>query len=271
MHNSKDQEWLAHRRDLYLRNIIKNFYQSYDFFRELETKFKAEGLSYEGMESWVGTEEKRGILWQLKDLSHSLWKSVEPDEHPDQFMFDWMIGTLFHEAMKLKENLYILVNYRPSYNDLYFPNRKNDDQPNSCPTFFNEIADEINRNLKRIKCLHEKALNTLYTLVREERENALLIRFILDEKNNDPEKWHGEHGLGTLLNRLFPDSIDVAYCIAGESYLEGSWYSEARDAFEKALNINPNCEEARSALRILEKRLNEIAVLLDKEYAGNGI
>ncbi len=269
--NSKDKEWLADRRDLYLRNIIKGFYQSHDFFRELETRFKEEGLSYEGMERWVGTEEKRGVLWQLKDLSHSLWESAEPDEHPDHFMFDWMIGTLFHEAMKLKENLYILVNYRPAYNDLYFPNKDEGNDSHNCPMFFNEITEEIGRNLKRIKCLYEKAFNTLYTIVKEEKENALLIRFILDEKHNNPEKWTQEHGLGTLLNEIFPDSIDVAYCIAGESYLEGSWYTEARDAFEEALNINPDCMEARSALRILEKRLKEIAILLEREYSGNGI
>ncbi len=259
-------DWLSDRRDLYVRNIVKDFFLSYDFFQELETRFTKEGLGYEGMDQWVGTQKARGTLWQLKDLCHDLWKNTEPDENPDTFMFDWMIGTLFHEAMKLKENLYVLMHYQPAYNTLPFPESHGNNAGNSCPSFFSEITDEINRGLKRINCLYNKAMHTLKAIVAQEKDNALLVRFILNEKKNDPEKWDGENGMGALLKKLFPDSFEEAYCIAGESYLEGSWYTEAKSAFEKALSINPGCSEARSALRILEKRLNEIALLLEREY-----
>jgi len=259
-------DWLKERRDLYVRNIVKDFFQSYDFFQDLERKFKSKGVDYRGMDQWVGTEESKGILWQLKDLCHDLWKNTAPDENPDTFMFDWMIGTLFHEAMKLKENLYVLANYRPSYDTLYFPEKNVNGADSNCPSFFKEINDEINRGIKRIRCLYNKALNTLKTIVVQEKDNALLIRYMLDEKRMHPERWAMKNGLRELLEKLFPDGIDEAYCIAGESYLEGSWYTEAKNAFEEALNINPKCSEARSALRILEKRLNEIAILLEKEY-----
>ena len=261
-----NKDWFSDRRDLYIRNIVKDFFLSYDFFKDLEKKIKEEGLSYEGMEQWVGTKEARGILWQLKDLCHDLWKNIEPDDNPDPFMFDWMIGTLFHEAMKLKENLYVLMNYRPAYNALYFPENNGENSNGNCPSFFNEITDEIGRGLRRIHCLFEKAMKTLETILIKEKDNALLIRYILDEKKIHPEKWDSKCGLGSLLKKLFPQSIEEAYCIAGESYLEGSWYTEAKNAFEDALNINPNCREARSALRILEKRLNEISILLEREY-----
>ncbi len=260
------KEWLADRRDLYVRNIVKDFFSSSDFFHEIEKKIQEKGLSYDGMETWVGTQENRGTLWQLKDLCHDLWKNVEPDKNPHKFMFDWIIGTLFHEAMKLKENLYVLMNYRPAYNTLYFPENDADNPDDQCPSFFNEIAEEINRGLKRIRCLYGKALNTLQAIVGKEKDNALLIRFILDERKIDPEKWNGEKGLGVFLQTLFPNGFDEALCIAGESYLEGSWYTEAKDAFEEALSINPDCSEAKSALRILEKRLKEIALLLEREY-----
>ncbi len=261
-----NRDWLADRRDLYVRNIVKDFFQSYDFFQDIETKFQDQGLTYEGMEQWVGTQENRGMLWQLKDLSHDLWQNAEPDKNPDTFMFDWMIGTLFHEAMKLKENLYVLVNYRPAWNSLRFPENGNHDPHDKCPSFFNEITDEIYRCIKRIRCLYDKSIKTLQAIVAQEKDNALLIRYILDEKKQHPEQWLSRDGLGTMLDKLFPDGIHEAYMIAGESYLEGSWYAEAKNAFEKALQINPDYREAKSALRILEKRLNEIAVLLEREY-----
>jgi len=266
MASTADRDWRSDRRDLYVRNIVKDFFQSYDFFRSLDTGFRKDGLSYEGMDHWVGTQQSRGMLWQLKDMSHDLWQNVEPDENPDTFMFDWMIGTLFHEAMKLKENLYVLMHYRPAYSSLYFPANGSDDSDENCPSFFNEITDEINRGLRRIRCLYDKTMNALQAIVTQEKDNALLIRYILDEKKADPEKWSAKNGLGTLLEKLFPRGIHEAYLIAGESYLEGSWYTEAKNAFEEALNIMPACREAKSALRILEKRLSEIDILLEREY-----
>ncbi|MBW1939533.1 MAG: hypothetical protein JRI67_12410, partial [Deltaproteobacteria bacterium] len=64
----------------------------------------------------------------------------------------------------------------------------------------------------------------------------------------------------------FPLGLDDAYCMAGENYLEGSWYAEARVAFIEALKINSDCEEAKFGLRILEKRLEELAHILEREY-----
>ncbi len=37
-------------------------------------------------------------------------------------------------------------------------------------------------------------------------------------------------------------------------------------AFVEALKINPDCQEAKSGLRILEKRLKELAHMLEREY-----
>ncbi len=261
-----NRDWLADRRDLYVRNIVKDFFQSYDFFLNFKSKFQDQGLSYEGMDQWVGTQGNRGTLWQLKDLSHDLWQNSDPDKNPDTLMFDWMIGTLFHEAMKLKENLYVLVNYRPVWDTIDSSQSDRSDAHDKYPSFFQEITEEINRGIKRIQCLYHKCIKTLQVIITREKDNALLVRYILDSKREAPELWTMKDGLGTLLEKLFPDGIHEAYLIAGESYLEGSWYTEAKIAFEQALQINPECREAKSALRILEKRLNEISVLLEREY-----
>ncbi len=262
---ASNKDWLVDHRDIYIKNIVKDFFKSFDFFQELDSNFSKNGLSYEGMDKWVGTQEAKGMLWQLKDMSHLMWKDAEPQKNPDPFLFDWMIGTLFHEAMKLKENLYVLMHYRPVYQTLQLPQNKNRSE-DTCPMFFQEINDEVYNSIKRIRCLYEKALNKLYAITANEKDNALLIRFILDQKDENPNGWERKNGIGSILRNIFPNNMDEAYCIAGESYLEGSWYTEAKNAFEQALKINPNCREAKSALRILEKRLNEIALLLEKEY-----
>jgi hypothetical protein len=90
---------------------------------------------------------------------------------------------------------------------------------------------------------------------------------MLEHKSDINKLWQKSGGLNQTLDAIFPSGLDEAYCMAGENYLEGSWYEEARMAFVEALKINPDCQEAKSGLLILEKRLKELAHTLEREYS----
>ena len=270
-----DTCWLKEKRELLLKNVVKDFLDSCSFFEDLKEHTAKYGVRYEGFDFWVGTERAKGKLWQLKDLCHMLWGDSDPREDNHGFLLDWMTGAIFHEAMKLKENAYMLERYRKSYplgenTPLLKPNG-NGEGPGM--EFFEETAHEIKRAIKRIDLLLKHAEHYLISVLQGERENALLVRYLLEAIVSPAEHWSEDTGPMKLLNALFPHGLDEAYCLAGESYLEGSWFTEARRAFEKALELNPECTEARSGLRLLEKRINEIAALLEREYeiqAKNG-
>ncbi len=267
MATSNKGSWIEERRDLFIKNIVRDFVRSHRFFCDLEARYKEEGISYKGLDEWIGTETDKGSLWELKDLAHDLWKHVNPRRQPRHFLMDWMLGTIFHEAMKLKENVYMVHRYQPTYRMAQIPSEVEDGEADKCDGFFQDTVNEISKGMKRLRCLFNKANNHLKHIVHEEKDNAILIRYILEEKWHAGDNWSGDTGLGMLLHSTFQGQLDRAYCLAGESYLEGSWYTEARMAFDEALRINPYCMEARSGLRILEKRLKELALMLEREYA----
>ncbi|RUM90287.1 MAG: hypothetical protein DSZ23_02070 [Thermodesulfatator sp.] len=270
-----DTCWLKEKRDLFLKNVVKDFLDSCSFFTDLKEHTAKYGVRYEGFDFWVGTQQDKGKLWHLKDICHVLWGDSDPARDENGFMLDWMIGAIFHEAMKLKENAYMIERYRKSYpSETKLPLHPNNNGDGPGMEFFEETAHEIKRAIKRIDLLLEHAGGYLIEVLKQEKENALLVRYLLEAMNSPAEHWPGETGPKRLLDALFPMGLDEAYCLAGESYLEGSWFVEARKAFEMALELNPNCTEARSGLRLLEKRVKEIAMVLEREYeiqAKNGI
>jgi len=265
MKSINKQSWLEERKDLFVKNILRDFIYSYSFFLKIKKKYRDKGITYEGLDNWVGTRTDRGTLWVLKDNCHRLWKDIDPDIQPEPFFFDWMVGAIFHEAMKLKENAYMVDRYHPAYQVASTTATSYVWQEN-CQYFFKETLEDIQRGIKRLENLFVCAAEHLKSLLLAERDNSLLVRFMLEHKSDINKLWQKSGGLNQTLDAIFPSGLDEAYCMAGENYLEGSWYTEARMAFVEALKINPDCKEAKSGLQILEKRLKELAHMLEREY-----
>ena len=262
-----EKEWLEERRDLFLKNIVRDFFECQVFFHDLREHTERYGVIYDGFDFWVGTEEKKGRLWQLKDLCHVIWGEGVDKDDQDGVVFDWMVGAIFHEAMKLKENAYMFERYQKSFPDGAL-GIANGNGTEAVKEFFKEMVIEVERCIKRLEWLFKHAEKHLFQVLQREKQNPLLLRFLLADTSRLPEG-EGRQGwkrLRRLLKALFPDGLDRAYCIAGESLLEGGWFQEARSAFERALKINPRCKDARLGLRLIEKRLKELSIYVNREF-----
>ena len=60
MINTDKQSWLEERKDLFVKNVLRDFIHSYSFFLEIEKKYRDAGITYEGLDNWVGTQTDRG-------------------------------------------------------------------------------------------------------------------------------------------------------------------------------------------------------------------
>ncbi len=270
MRKTKKESWLDERRDLFVKNVLRDFFYSHTFFLDIQRKYRDTGITFEGLDYWVGTQTDPGILWALKDNCHRLWRDIDPDKKPEPFLFDWMVGTIFHEAMKLKENVYMIVRYEPACriisSECNAGNRQKRYQQ-----FFEQILEDVHQGMERLESLLTHAGEQLKALLIAEKDNTLLVRFILENQSEMEKLWRNSGGIDRMLTDLFPEGLDKAYCMAGTNYLEGGWYAEARNAFEEAIRINPDCREAIRGLEVLEKRLMELALMLDREYTMAGV
>ncbi|HID96614.1 MAG TPA: hypothetical protein EYP57_00225 [Thermodesulfobacteriaceae bacterium] len=264
MGECRKTDWLRDRRDFIVKNIVKNFIRSYAVSINIKDRFENNGLKYEGFDRWVGSQENRGLLWVLKDDCHRLWKDVDLQSNSEAFFFDWTIGAIFHEAMKLKESVYLIHRYQP-----VLETARNSVEHCSAQyrNFFSQVQDDAANCIERLSFLFPKAAQYLRSFMMHEKDNSILVRFII-KKEETIQKILGRNQDGnTVLETMFPEGLERAYCMAGEHYLEGSWFSEARSAFEKALEIDSRCHQARSGLCILERRIKDLIVGIEKECA----
>jgi tetratricopeptide (TPR) repeat protein len=158
-------------------------------------------------------------------------------------LFDLAVGSLFHEAMKLRENFYQLEVYAPKVEAARI-----DAEPGSEP-LFEEFARILRASRVRLaealgesESLLEQTRRQFRSLLATHRENGFVARYLLENASL------AEEVLGEPLDALFAsihgDAV-AGYALAARSYLESGYFDEARRALAEAAARDP----ARSELR----------------------
>lgn len=250
-------QWFEERKDLFFKDLVHYFLESKIFFDELYHNYKKNGVvPFERMDLWVGSETKKGLLWNVKDNSHKLFRNIEVKISLSEYLFDWSLGSIFHEGMKLKEDTYQLEVYLPSYKNIDTPKKTEEIEEilGEYITVIEKATSNLDAEMESINHLFAKALERLKELLVTHAHNGLMLRFLLENKEL-VEKALGTKGLQHLISSLYPNHPERAYLTAGKSYLNGGWFEKALHCFNKALEINPDCTEAKKQLEEAEHKL----------------
>jgi hypothetical protein len=245
--------WFEERRHLFVKNMFKGFCTTHGCLRAIADNYTASGrVTFADLDTLVGTESNRGHLWLLKDRCHQLWRHSDPEHDPSGSLFDWVVGSIFHEAMKLKENTYMLQYYGPLAEAMKKRSKAHtvkfcDDESQR---FMARTRDEVGLQMESLGFMFHRATLLMRTLLIDQRENALLVRHLIENPGQVEQLW--SEPLVHLLADMFPEGADQAYCLAARSYLTGDWHQEAHAAYRQALILNPACEEAHRHIHQLE-------------------
>lgn len=199
-----------------------------------------------------------GDLFALKEDCHSLFRNPQDPEAMDfssAGLFDILVGSLFHQMMKVKENTYQLERYAPKYAAL----RKavgGPDPPEHGEAFLREGQRIIQRSRRALRQdlahaieLFAEATVVLRLVLCENRDNPLLVRALLD--NGDTvDAVYGERTLDDLLSEMFGGRQAEGFLIAAGDLLDGGWYDRARELCQEALKLEP---DNRHATQLLNK------------------
>jgi hypothetical protein len=264
-------DWFSSRRDHFVRQVLSDalhlitwFQQLYDRYREGGLHGQWGGMSVSEQERhavqaellhqctvMLGTEKDAGPLWQLKDLCHQIWPYTQQEQQPHGVLFDWLIGSLFHECMKLKENLYLLNNYgaRTSTVDhlveqmgLRQPYLDSGAPVEDVRVLIGQITGDVSRQMERVGFLFGQVNYLLRVMLPALIENRLVIRLLVEVEDVITDLW-GE-SLEGLFAGIFADGPAAGYCLAGESFFRGQWYPQALRLYERALVCDRCCHGA---------------------------
>jgi hypothetical protein len=224
-------------------DLIKESICVYKKFAECRVLFKEKCLFFSNIEKFID-DKGSSCLFRLKEMCHELFRNSDEANYKEK-LYDITVGYVFHEAMKLRENLYQIEYYQPN------PDKVSD----SLTVIEKKIVREIEmltkkaelrlkEGIKEIRTLTTELIGQLESLIELYKENYLLPRFIL-ENEKTLISIYGKKEFQRIINVMYKDGRNALLLRAARSYLKSEYYDNARLLFRKVLIKN---KENKTAL-----------------------
>jgi tetratricopeptide (TPR) repeat protein len=236
-------DFIQRERDRKIVTIVYSFLHAFRTFRQIENDYKEGSLRFNELAKFVD-DRGQSFLFTLKTTCHDLFRQSSSYTTQNEQIFDLTIGSIFHLAMKLREDIYQLEFYGPKYTELNEKGNAHQGQEALILKFKETLSRAITslqEGMEEVATLMEDSFRQFKDLLREYRENGLLLRFILEERQL-LEGVFGENGPGEVFRFLYPRDESEPYRLAGESYFDSAFYSRAIHAFSQALEKCPGDE-----------------------------
>ena len=234
-----------------LVDIAREFLLAHQQLRQLFERHRRGALRWDEVQRLVGDTES-SVLFRLKERCHALFRAGElgsdaalPAATARVALFDLAVGSLFHEAMKLRESFYQLEVYAPKVETV-----RSQLEPGA-EGLFEEFARILAASRERVaealaesEALLEQTRRQFRVLLAAHRGNGLVMRYLL-ENASLAEEVLGE-SLDEFLASIHGDAV-AGYTLAARSYLESGYFDEARRALGEALARDPSRASLRQA------------------------
>ena len=209
----------------------------------------------------------------MKDLCHLVWPEGGSDRYRSGSLVDWLIGSIFHEAMKLKENVYLLVRYGTAVDKM---KKYSVDIPltaqsawASAPRLENMIdvqgvinraAADVVKQMDQMAFLFNLSCYMLRVILPLLADNLLVIRLLIEKEESVRQFWGEE--LEDIFSDIYCGDTAEGFCRAGRSYLGSHWFFKALQMYKRALRVDPTCDEAITRTVQLQQIVSENKELL---------
>ncbi|MEM7410619.1 MAG: hypothetical protein AAF430_10335 [Myxococcota bacterium] len=214
--------------------ILRDFFEVHRLVDELARRHDSVGLRFPELAVLIGDDES-SVLFRLKERSHAFFREPGEDRRPShrEALFDLAVGSLFHEAMKLRENLYQREVYGPRVRALH------SDAGEDSKALFEEfekmletVGERLDEGVQELQDLVARTSDQLRMLVVES-SNEVAARFLCER----PDRVLAVFGtsLDDVLSQMFGDPAH-GLMVAGRSYLEAGAFERAAQVFTRALD-----------------------------------
>jgi len=232
-------------RDRNILEIVKGLLLSEAAFQEILKKYKEGQLRFPDIGNLVD-DKGQSLLYNLKEQCHSLFRyKGKGPRHKNEWLLDLAIGSIFHEAMKLRENIYQLEVYRPKYLQYKSKAGKSPYEKDYLQHFeriISKAEQGVAEGIEETQSLFHDAMAQLLDFFKENAEDPFLVRLLLE---NQPllRRVYGPKKAKEVFHIMSERGFLDAYDLAGRSYLQSEHYDLSSIYFSKALKMNPRNRE----------------------------
>ncbi len=225
----------ARERQRKVVQIVAGFLSAAAAFEEIYQAYRQGSLSFAKLESFVDDRGK-SLLFEVKEICHALFRRNVVAGMEKEQLFDLAIGTIFHEAMKLREDLYQIETYGTKYRQLEEKEGRTkyeEDFLRQLRKIFRRAEVRLDEEMDETKSLFRETAEQLKTLLADFGSNGLLVRF-LHENVDLVHRVFGGRGVEDLFEVMYPGGYPQSLIVAGWSYLESARFDKAHECFERA-------------------------------------
>ena len=244
-----------------LVEIVREFLVAHRLLRRVSERYRAGQLAFAEVGELVGDDE-RSVLFRLKERCHALFRGEGGEgEIGPTALFDLAVGSLFHEAMKFRENFYQRSSYGPKVRAL---RRAVVRDESGLLTEFEKLIGaagvRIDESLQELDTLLGQTTAQFRILLAVHREEGALARVVTGRSRELAEVLGASPS--ALLSELYGDAAG-AWARAGYSYIASGFFSEAASAFGEAARLGRRAPEDERLLDFAEG----MAAYLEGRYA----
>ena len=220
---------------------------------------KSEPMRFEPINTFV-----ERTLFGLKEECHSLFRKAGRPAGEVLFaedLFDVLIGSIFHEMMKIKENCYIIETYGPTFRQMKDIAGRRIDLPDyerkffqACKQIIERASGTVYEDIAAAEQLFDDAKAHLLNMLPRFASNGLVTRMLI-ENEQLVEMVYGEGDLAMVLGRTYKGRLDNAYLHAASSYMRSGRFQEAKTYCEKSLKERPDDERAQRLMKRIQEKV----------------
>jgi len=241
-----------------LVEIIRTYLAAHRTTKRLFAQFRNNELRFAQLQELVGGDES-SILFRLKERCHALFRPRDAESAMAmrrEALFDLAVGSLFHEAMKFRENFYQREIYGPRVRALRSESTEDSDALfREFEKILETVSERLTEGLQETEILIEQTGDQLRVLLAEQPKNGFVLRYLVESRELVEEVFAVP--LDALLSEITGDAA-VGFELAARSYLDSGFYRRAESAFTAAIERGG---EARDLDRLLKYARGMVAYL----------
>jgi len=238
------ESWMIREKVESTGELLRYFLRVHHFFfTYIEPRAREGKVDFPRLHEFMETE-----MFSFKEACHLLFRRNDhevPSQASTGSLFDILIGSIFHEMLKIKENIYHLEVYAPLVERLE-KHVNHDNIPTYERDFFRayeriakRARNSLRDDLMSVTEIFREASDNLKVLLRENRSYPLLSRMLVEDEDLVNEAY-GDHGLEQVLTYMFEGDLAEGYASAASAFLKGGWYDKADTFANTALHVDPN-------------------------------
>jgi hypothetical protein len=256
-----------------LVEIVREFVVAHRLLRRVAERYRAGELAFDEVGELVGDDD-RSVLFRLKERCHALFRGQPGNgEIGAAALFDLAVGSLFHEAMKFRENFYQRASYGPKVRAL---RRAAVRDESGLLTEFEKLIGaagvRIDESLQELDTLLGQTTAQFRVLLAAHSDEGALARVVTARSQELAEVFGCPPE--ALLAELYGSPAE-AWARAGRSFVASGFFPEAAAALREAARLGHRAPEdarlvafAEGMAAYLEGRYADTVRHLDDWLAG---